>query len=379
MTIRVYKSTDAGAKTLTGQVGKLTDILDDCLVNGYNSKTITITRSGSTATATSTSHGFTNGQRLLVAGANETAYNGEFVISNVAANTFDYTVVGSPTTPATGTITAKVAPSNWGIAYTGTNKRAYRAPSGYGVRHYFRIEDNNDLAGGANYARIVGYGAMTSIDVGTAPFPTSTQISGGGWLLKSNTADATARAWQVIASEKFVYMWFDKSSDSPSSPVIFGFGEFTTFHTYDSTNSLVMANAASGTSGGSQVTYLSGGSTQGCYGLRSITNSSGAIILRKYGWGSETTSAGFGMQYPEPINGDIPLTPIYLWEQFPNATDWIIRGALPGVMIFGQASNNFTHEDTFSGKSGDELDGITYVVWRMYAAAAYAIQTSGDW
>jgi len=377
MTVRVYKSTDAGAKTLTGQVGKLTDILDDCLVNGYNSKTITITRSGSTATATATTHGFLNGQRLLVSGANETEYNGEFVISNVAANTFDYTVTGTPATPATGTITAKMAPCGWSIAYTGTNKRAYRAPTGN--RHYFRIEDNNDTAAGANYAKMVGYETMSTIDIGVSPFPSVVQLATGSFLIKSNTADATARAWAVVANEKFVYMWFDRASDSPTSPVIFGFGQFNSHHTYDSTNSIVFANIQTGTTGGTQVTWLLAGSTSGLYVLRSITNSGGPRALRRYGWGSETDASGFGFQFPEPINGDISLTPVYLWEMFPNATDWIVRGQLPGVMLFGQAPTNFTHYDTFTGKSGDELDGKTYIVLRMYAGAAYAIQTSGDW
>ena len=65
-----------------------------------------ITRTGQTATATATAHGYANGQSVLMAGATQTEYNGTFVISNVTANTFDYTVTGSPVTPATGTITA---------------------------------------------------------------------------------------------------------------------------------------------------------------------------------------------------------------------------------------------------------------------------------
>ena len=37
MTVRVYRSTDAGAPILTGQVGSLLGILDACLVNGFGS------------------------------------------------------------------------------------------------------------------------------------------------------------------------------------------------------------------------------------------------------------------------------------------------------------------------------------------------------
>lgn len=73
---------------------------------------ITITRSGSTATATATNHGFATGSKVIVSGADQTEYNTGLsgaVISNVTANTFDYTVSGTPATPATGTITAQVS------------------------------------------------------------------------------------------------------------------------------------------------------------------------------------------------------------------------------------------------------------------------------
>lgn len=63
-----------------------------------------ITRSGTTATATSNGHGLSNGFQVTISGAEQTEYNGAFTISGVAANTFNFTVAGSPDTPATGTI-----------------------------------------------------------------------------------------------------------------------------------------------------------------------------------------------------------------------------------------------------------------------------------
>ncbi|NIP26616.1 MAG: hypothetical protein GWO08_11010, partial [Gammaproteobacteria bacterium] len=66
-----------------------------------------ITRSGTTATCTVTAHGYSNGDMVTIAGTTETEYNGEFIISNVSADTFDYTVSGSPSTPASGAPTAE--------------------------------------------------------------------------------------------------------------------------------------------------------------------------------------------------------------------------------------------------------------------------------
>ena len=67
-----------------------------------------ITRAASTATVTTASpHGFTTGQRVTIAGATQTEYNGTFAIAVTGASTFTYPVTGGPATPATGTITAE--------------------------------------------------------------------------------------------------------------------------------------------------------------------------------------------------------------------------------------------------------------------------------
>jgi hypothetical protein len=76
------------------------------------SRTITLTRAGTLATATSTAHGLTTGQTVTVQGATSdtTLWNGTFVITVTGANTFTYTMTGTPgTSPPTGTITAYAA------------------------------------------------------------------------------------------------------------------------------------------------------------------------------------------------------------------------------------------------------------------------------
>ncbi len=65
----------------------------------------TITRSGGTATATAIAHGLPNGAIVTLAGADQTDYNITVVIFNVMADTFDFLVLNSPTSPATGVIT----------------------------------------------------------------------------------------------------------------------------------------------------------------------------------------------------------------------------------------------------------------------------------
>lgn len=67
---------------------------------------VTITRSGTTASVSHTAHGLSNGDKVLISGADQEDYNIIATISNVSTNAYDYTVANSPTTPATGTITS---------------------------------------------------------------------------------------------------------------------------------------------------------------------------------------------------------------------------------------------------------------------------------
>lgn len=68
-----------------------------------------ITRSGTTATVTlSAAHYMKSGATVRIEGAGESAYNtiAEITVPDAAPTTFTYEVSGSPTSPATGTITA---------------------------------------------------------------------------------------------------------------------------------------------------------------------------------------------------------------------------------------------------------------------------------
>ncbi len=69
-------------------------------------ESVTITRVTTTATVAHTGHGMANGDKVAIEGADQQEYNSVKTISNVSTNAYDYTVSGSPTTPATGTITS---------------------------------------------------------------------------------------------------------------------------------------------------------------------------------------------------------------------------------------------------------------------------------
>lgn len=70
-----------------------------------------ITRSTTTATVTtSDDHGYATGNQVNIRGADQDEYNGDQLITVTSATEFTFTVSGSPTTPATGTIVANRGP-----------------------------------------------------------------------------------------------------------------------------------------------------------------------------------------------------------------------------------------------------------------------------
>jgi hypothetical protein len=70
--------------------------------------TVTATASGTTATISHTAHGLSTGDKVLIKGANQAAYNGVWTITVTGANAYTYTMGSSPVSPATGTLKASL-------------------------------------------------------------------------------------------------------------------------------------------------------------------------------------------------------------------------------------------------------------------------------
>ena len=71
----------------------------------------TLTQTGNTATATVVGHGLTTGASVVIAGADQTAYNGTYTATVVDNDHFTYTVSGSPASPATTSVAASLTVS----------------------------------------------------------------------------------------------------------------------------------------------------------------------------------------------------------------------------------------------------------------------------
>lgn len=373
-----YESTDTGAPTLNNAAGALITLLTAVLVNGFNTKTVTITRSGSTATANCTSHGYRTGQIIKHSGASQTEYNIEARVTVTDANNYTFTVSGTPATPATGTITAIVAPLGWTKPYTGTNLAAFRQKTGTN-QFYLRVYDP-----AATEANLRGYEAMTAISTGTGPFPTVAQVAGNGqYLYKS--PNSTNRPWKLWSDGKIFHfiVLTDVTTWTYSDGSAFSFGDFTSFKSGDAYNTVLMATPASGSYGSgcswASVSAHVGSTTGGFYVARAASQTGGAYNAAKLcqAFFNVTYYVGYSTAaYPDPVTGGANISPVFV----SNTTDANlgIRGYIPGLWGW-QHSDEWAIGDTFSGATGTELAGRTFEQASPYPPCHACIETSDTW
>ena len=102
--------------TLNASVG-----YDKSISSLVSGKAVTsITHVTTAATVNCTNHGFTNGQSVIIVGANQSQYNGTFTIVYVNPNQFTYTMASDPGVDATGTIRASASSGTTATATTST-------------------------------------------------------------------------------------------------------------------------------------------------------------------------------------------------------------------------------------------------------------------
>lgn len=388
MTVRMYDSTHVGAPVLTGQAGSLKALLKAILVDGFNSTAVTITRTGDWATVAHNAHGLPayvspsatpdTARKVLIAGANEVAYNGEQVVYRVDANSYKYLVAGSPATPATGSITAKRPSFGWANVFESGNKLVVRPPAG--TRMYLRLDD-----AGTSQCRARGYEAMTDVDTGTNPYPTDAQISGGEYWGKSTLADATARPWFIIGTERGFYIVVNTASDADwSNAIFYMFRDLKSYRVGGDpyANLIVGHTAANSTTNNGCSSNV--GQTAGFFMPRNRTQSGTSVGCGYYCPLIGTNQMGRGGQ-------DIQLQ--YTLYNMPSLNmarlimndggSRISRGEIPGLWSAEQAysyTNGYTNYTTFAGRGN--LAGRTFILVKMGGSnpdGGVFFETSDTW
>ena len=258
----------------------------------------------------------------------------------------------------------------WTRAYSGTNKAAYRQGAGSNG-FLLRVDDT----GTTSQARTVGYESMSDVDTGVAGFPTAAQFSGGMYFNKSNTADATTRAYVIACSDKLLLLAINHDSSATwASTAVSVFGDIKSYKSGDAFHALIIGDASLA-SGAFAVGAVTGGSA-GHYLARTYTQLGASITCSKHGdsglVSSVTAAIGAaGLTYPHPVDGGLYLAPLFVRE-----STLLVRGQLPGYWCPLHA-RPLVSLDTFSGTGA--LAAKTFIAFNTTATGQVFLETSDTW
>lgn len=330
--VKVFASTDPGALVLSGTAGALSTLLKTYMVDGRGAGAVaTLTVASGIATATyGAGHPFAVGSVGLFAGATPAELNGEKRILSVATNSVTFDAAGIPDGTATGSITSKLAAAGWQEVFSGTNITCLKptAPEASGC--VLRIDDAY-----TNNARVRAYEAMSDAATGVGPTPLDSQVSGGLYWPKSNAANATARAWYLVADERAMYLAVDSV----------GGGRFAMMFAGD------IASLKSGDAYGYLVTGNQGDQTnanytpEGCVGCSYRSTRAGAYMVRSHtGIGQSIAAQRIGAHHNGTTTDSYAGVAGYSLGTYPNGPNnglltgalevfaLGIRGRLPGLL-----------------------------------------------
>lgn len=336
MTIAVkrYTSLMTSAPSLTGQVGTLVALLDACLVNGFNTKSVTsAVQTAGTATVTATAHGYNVNDVVAISGANEAAWNDEFRVLTAATNSFTFAIPSGTTSPATGTLSAKIAPLGWTKPFSGTNKAAYLPQIAY-CQNYLRVLDDSTTPTSASgrWAKVRGYETMSDVDTGTGLFPTAAQVANALTFAKSSTSDATTRAWWLVGDGGIFYLGTFWHASYLTMASGYLFGDIASLRSGDAYSTLLCAEVVDILSPypGQYNLFTSLGAynaTQaGKYYARTHTQLGSSVAAGFIGDNAISAAIGYGgLTYPHPPDNGLLFAPVGVVESS------IVRSrALPG-------------------------------------------------
>lgn len=389
-TVKYFHSAMTGAPTLSGTAGSLIAVLDACLVDGFNLKTAdSVVVASSVATfSISTGIGAIEVDSIvLLAGATPSGLNGEKRVLSVTANTFTFDATGISDQTATGTITGKLASAGWAKTYSATNLAVYRSSDVAGTRMYLRVDDT-----GTTNARVVAYEAMTDVNTGTMPFPTSAQQSGGYYWPKASAANGTARAWTIVADGRTFWLHTHTATTNLGyAGWVGGFGDFNSLKSGDAYSCMLqgtttdLSASTSATQQGVAYSYSDSLTNAGTAVARSFTALGSSIlpVRRAESYVSGDSYSGnytAVASYPNATDNSLLLSRLMLLEAAPH-----LRGIIRGPLFAAQnCGSSFNWRDKVNGAgsyAGRKLLAIKGSEPALTTASSYVtfFDITGPW
>ena len=329
---------------------------------------------------------FDVGDIVVVAGATPDGLNGEARVLTASSTHITFATT-APDGAASGTITVKAAPVGWDRPYSGTNKAVFRSADPAANGHYLRVLDTS-----AQFARVTGYTAMTTVDAGTGPFPTSAQFSGGGYWHKSIQADGTPVTWKLFGDSRFFVLAIAYASPHGpdySAAAALCFGDPIALKTGGDPWSTALVCSSSSYSDHRGIEDVSTQSSAGggatCMARAASATGSGVLVdARTYSIGALSGADASLGQYPSSVDGRLRLMPVFWREQggsYPPP-----RAVAPGFLYVPQYGAGAAFADGSSITGTGDLAGRRLVAVRAALSVmaanpegVYFIDATGPW
>jgi hypothetical protein len=277
------------------------------------------------------------------------------------------------------------------------------------------VDDTGPGAGAAREARCCGFETMSAIaPTGTGQFPTTGMAGAitGGFVgvRKSNTADATARPWVIVANGQSFYLFIESGDNvSPVGVTGFFFGDFKSYKSGDQYAVAIIGrsaeNSSNSTTGGECFSMLSatntttanllacslpghfvarrhtgvGGATRFgvladvskfSMGNLSATYTGETMLTPVFGaWWMGRYSVAYPWQSPNPVDGSLWMCPSYICHE------GAMRGYLPGLWI-PLHDRPLGHGDTVT-VAGGNLNGKSLLAQAVICSVSTNNQDSG--
>lgn len=258
--------------------------------------------------------------------------------------------------------------AGWSKPYTGTNLAVFR--QGGGNLFYLDVDDTS-VSAPANTAQGIGYEAMTAVGVGTGRFPA---VGNQNHLTKSNTADATPRAWVLVADDRTFYL-FTLAGATAGMYHGHAFGDFYSYVLPSDGYRTMLIGKSLSNPAGSNETLDKVSSTGGHNTARAYTGLGGASNFSKHGdTGKGSGSATLGIiAFPNPADGAAWIAPISILD-----SGNVVRGRMRGLFHWLHGIAAFADGDTVAGSG--PYAGHTFLLLKTTGnSAAYCIDITGPW
>lgn len=363
-----------------GSNGQLLQILDACLIDGFNTQTVvSVTKTATSVTLTfGLPHGYAERQLIVISGATDALLNGRHRIVSLTEQSVTIDVAGVSVT--TGTILAKVAPLEFESIFGNTNplKRAYRSNNQLGTKTVLYL-DMTVLSGyhatqPARRAMVSACENMIELGVQINSYTDAINNYASNpngslfWYQNRNVGKTAAvtsttnQDWVVVGNGDFFYLFHEYSDDVRYQRQGFrdfhAFGDMSSFSgDYDRYNCYLSAYVNANDAGTVTIrsSFIGGKSGKDNLGFfikayDGVANLPPASISPMHTSSSVFTS-GYGsansIPYPNPSTNSLVTMPMYLFTA--NG----LRAEAPALLFITQnLESNFS---TFDRTIVDDL------------------------